>query len=166
MMRTANFHLLLTSLVLIGGFAMTSSSLAHEKEAHASGKSGRVPLPVFTINTDKTDKCVEPKEVMLRDHMKFVLHQRDKTMHDGIRTTQHSFKNCVNCHADPKTGSVLGKDGFCESCHQYASVNLDCFECHSAKREAAVATPPPASTVRALSANQQKTDQTAKGTRP
>jgi len=164
-MRTANLHRLLTGLWLIGGIALASASLAHEKAAHATGMSGRVPVPVLNINTDKGDKCVEPKEVMLRDHMKLVLHQRDRTMHDGIRTTQHSLKNCVNCHADPKTGSVLGKDGFCESCHQYASVKLDCFECHSAKREAA-AVLSPVSTVRALSTAQQKASLPAKGRKP
>lgn len=165
MKRAANYHLLLTSLVLIGGFALTSSSLAHEKEAHATGKSGRVPMPVFTINTDKTEKCVEPKDVMLRDHMNFILHQRDETVHEGIRTTKHSLKNCIDCHADAKTGSVLGKDGFCASCHVYAAVKLDCFECHSALRETAV-TAPSASSVRALSASQKKTVESARGKKP
>lgn len=115
-------------------------------------KSGRVPTPVFKINTDKGDKCVEPEAVMLRDHMKFILHQRDKTVHDGVRTAKYSLKNCVDCHADAKTGSVLGKQGFCESCHVYASVKIDCFECHSSSREASATnnkTPSPSS-VRAL----------------
>lgn len=67
--------------------------------------------------------------------MDFILHQRDETMHRGIRTSKHSLKNCVNCHADPKTGSVLGKDGFCQSCHAYAAVTVDCFSCHTDKAE-------------------------------
>jgi len=100
-------------------------------------KPARVPAPAFSINQDKAEKCVEPTEVMRRDHMNFILHQRDDTMHRGIRTSKHSLKNCVDCHADPKTGSVLGKNGFCESCHQYAAVAIDCFSCHTDK-----ATPP------------------------
>lgn len=96
-------------------------------------KTSRVPAPAFGINKDKAEKCVEPTEVMRRDHMKFILHQRDDTMHRGIRTSKHSLKNCVDCHADPKTGSVLGKDGFCASCHQYAAVTIDCFSCHTDK---------------------------------
>ena len=78
---------------------------------------------------------MEPTEVMRRDHMKMILHQRDETMHQGIRTVKHSLKNCVNCHADPKTESVLGHNGFCESCHTYAAVTMDCFGCHTDKAE-------------------------------
>jgi hypothetical protein len=88
-----------------------------------------------SVHTTPGEKCVEPTDVMRRDHMKFILHQRDDTMHRGIRTSKHSFKNCVDCHADPKTGSVLGKDGFCQSCHSYAAVTIDCFSCHTDKPE-------------------------------
>ncbi|GAB4507021.1 MAG: hypothetical protein Tsb0026_00740 [Sulfuricaulis sp.] len=96
-----------------------------------------------TVKTYRGEKCVEPTEDMRRNHMKYILHQRDKTMHQGIRTTQHSLKNCVDCHADPATNSVLGQDGFCSSCHQYASVKIDCFSCHTDKRDknAVAATP-------------------------
>jgi hypothetical protein len=59
-------------------------------------------------------------------------------MHEGIRTRQYSLKNCINCHADPKTNSVLGEDGFCQSCHSYASVTIDCFSCHSSAPEEGV----------------------------
>jgi hypothetical protein len=135
--------------VIAGALLAAGAVAAHDQAAHAAGKSGRVPLPVHSIT--KGDKCVEPTEVMRRDHMKFILHQRDETMHRGLRTTRHSLKNCVNCHADPKTNSVLGKDGFCESCHRYASVSIDCFSCHSAERQAGTALPAASVGPRALS---------------
>ena len=91
--------------------------------------AGRVPAP--TVKIQKGEKCVEPTEEMRRNHMDMILHQRDRTVHDGIRSVKHSLKNCIDCHADPKTNSVIGKDGFCESCHTYAAVSMDCFECHS-----------------------------------
>lgn len=106
-----------------------------------SVKSARVPLPSIQVNKDRGEQCVEPTAEMRRNHMEKILHQRDETMHRGIRTTKHSLKNCIDCHADPKTNSVLGKDGFCESCHRYASVGIDCFSCHSAEREAQAAAP-------------------------
>ena len=83
------------------------------------------------VKIEKPGQCVEPTAVMRRDHMKLILHQRDQTMHRGIRTSKHSLKNCIDCHASSKTNSVLGKEGFCESCHTYAAVQMDCFECHS-----------------------------------
>ena len=88
---------------------------------------------------ERRETCVEPTAEMRRNHMDMLLHQRDQTMRRGIRTSQHSLKNCVACHANPKTNSVLGKDGFCESCHSYAAVRIDCFECHSPSPQKAAA---------------------------
>ncbi len=107
----------------------------------SAAKSGGLG-PVVKIH--RGGQCVKDTEYMRRNHMKVILHQRDKTMHQGIRTTKHSLKNCVDCHADPATNSVLGQDGFCSSCHEYASVKSDCFTCHTDKADkAALATLPP-----------------------
>lgn len=82
----------------------------------------------------KGDKCVQDTEFMRRNHMVMLKHQRDDTMRKGIRTTQFSLKNCVDCHASPKNNSVIGtNDNFCQGCHTYVAVKLDCFECHSSK---------------------------------
>jgi hypothetical protein len=97
----------------------------------------RVAKPAFVI--ERPGRCVEATEVMRRDHMKILQHQRDRTMREGVRTKQHSLSGCVECHASTKTGSVQGEGGFCQSCHSYAGVTLDCFECHAAKSERAAA---------------------------
>ena len=97
----------------------------------------RVPLPVIKI--EKGEACVAPVEEMRRNHMAMVLHRRDRTMRQGLRAPRFSLKNCVECHASRKTGSVLGEEGFCSSCHAYASVKIDCFECHSSERQKAAA---------------------------
>ncbi len=120
---------ILTAAFAVAAFADTGAS-----------SLSRVPLPV--IKTEKGEACVAPTAEMRRDHMKFLLHQRDRTMRSGLREPRHSLKNCIDCHADPKTGSVLGKDGFCSSCHSYASVSVDCFECHTPiKQSRTVGTP-------------------------
>ena len=108
-------------------------ALAGVTSAVAGESKNRVPVPNVVIH--KGEQCVEPTEDMRRNHMEYILHQRDDTVHQGIRTSRHSLKNCVNCHADPQTGSVLGKDGFCEACHTYAAVKMDCFGCHTHKAE-------------------------------
>jgi len=85
----------------------------------------------------KGDKCVEDTQFMRRNHMDLLKHQRNKTMHEGIRTTKHSLKGCVECHASEKTGSVAAsKDDFCAACHTYAAVKLDCWDCHATKPKA------------------------------
>jgi hypothetical protein len=124
--RLGNRRLTWGAVLLIGIAAAVPVS-AHD------ARKGRVPVPA--VHTVQGEKCVEPTDVMRRDHMKFILHQRDETMHRGIRTSKHSFKNCVNCHADSKSNSVLGQDGFCQSCHTYAAVKIDCFECHTSAPE-------------------------------
>src|SRR3989344_3609525 len=112
---------------VIAGLLATSVTFAAEPKKPA----GIGP----TVKVHRGEQCVERTPGMRRNRMKHLLHQRDKTMHQGIRTTRHSLKNCVDCHADPATDSVLGQDGFCSSCHEYASVKIDCFSCHTDKRD-------------------------------
>ena len=106
---------------------VASSADAEEKQVR------RVAVPVVKI--EKGEACVAPTEDMRRDHMKVLLHQRDQTVQRGIRDSRFSLKNCVDCHASRETGNVLGKDGFCSSCHAYAAVSMDCFECHTPRRQ-------------------------------
>ena len=92
----------------------------------------RVPKPV--IEAGKGEKCVESTEFMRRNHMELLKHQRDATMHQGIRTTKYSLNGCIDCHASRKNNSVVGSDqNFCQSCHSYTAVTIDCFECHASK---------------------------------
>lgn len=123
----ARFQIL---FILLFGFAITGSAVADNAD---KSDDIRTPLPIIKIT--KPGECVDDTDEMRRNHMNKILHQRDITMYDGIRTKQYSLKNCVDCHADENTNSVLGKEGFCESCHTYAAVQIDCFSCHSDKRE-------------------------------
>ncbi len=122
--------------VLVALVAVAAPALA---DAPAGARASRVPQP--TVAAAAAGSCVEDTAFMRRNHMELIRHQRDLTVHDGIRTTRHSLANCVNCHADPKTGRVTGsKDAFCEGCHSYAAVKLDCFECHADRARAATVT--------------------------
>ena len=107
--------------------------LAAGSAGAGADRPARVALPEITI--EKGGKCVAPADEMRRDHMKMLMQQRDQTVHKGIRGAQHSLKGCIDCHAGARTNSVLGKGGFCESCHAYAAVSIDCFECHSPARQ-------------------------------
>lgn len=120
--------------VLLGGVL----SFAFADNDDAAPSSSRVPKPNVVI--EKGDRCVEDEEFMRKNHMKLLMHQRDETMHKGIRTSKYSLKNCIECHASKKNNSVLGSnDNFCQACHSYAAVKIDCFECHATKPKAAAA---------------------------
>jgi len=85
----------------------------------------------------KGERCVAEPAVMRRDHPAMLKHQRDDTVHAGIRGAKHSLAGCIGCHAGAQTGSVAQAPGdFCVSCHRYAAVTIDCFECHSGKPRA------------------------------
>jgi hypothetical protein len=99
------------------------------------------PQPVIEPARSGT-QCVEDTATMRRLHMAFLKHQRDETVHGGIRGAKHSLKDCVACHASTTTGSVAAAPtDFCSSCHAYAAVKIDCFECHTGKPAVAQARP-------------------------
>ncbi len=91
----------------------------------------------------KGEQCVEDPVWMRSNHFETVLHQRDKTVVQGIRTKKHSLKNCIDCHITPNAQGDYARysnseEHFCASCHSYAAVSIDCFQCHADRPEGAV----------------------------
>lgn len=120
------------SLVVLGLFAGLGFVPAH----------AAAPKPVIE-RAVRGDRCVEDTDYMRRNHMQLLTHHRDETVHEGIRTKKYSLKECINCHASKETGSVTAaKDNFCVSCHSYAAVKIDCFDCHSSKPQASANSSP------------------------
>jgi len=79
--------------------------------------------------------CVRSASKMRRIHMDLILHQRDKTVRKGMRSTTDSLRKCIACHVkyDEKHNPipVNAEDQFCSHCHKKVAAKLDCFECHS-----------------------------------
>jgi hypothetical protein len=124
------------SLVLALGAFLLAAGVAGAAGAPAPGSVQRPAL-----DAPRGERCVEDTQLMRRSHMEMLKHQRDRTVHLGIRGTPHSLSGCIECHANRNDGSVLGSDRhFCQGCHSYAAVRLDCFECHSSRTRAAQAT--------------------------
>jgi hypothetical protein len=85
-----------------------------------------------TLDAPRAGPCVEDPKLMRRMHMEFLKHDRDDTVRRGIRTLKHSLSACVDCHANATDNRVLGSEQhFCQGCHSYAAVKLDCFDCHA-----------------------------------
>lgn len=110
---------LITTLLLASAGAWAADTIAPKLDAARGGQ------------------CVEDPKFMRSNHMKLIVHQRDETLRLGIRGGKYSLAECVNCHASKNNNSVLGSNqNFCQGCHAYAAVKIDCFECHSSKPRA------------------------------
>ncbi len=125
---------LLRLLFVFTGFILVSTS------ALLGTAVADTPFPTVHLPADESLKCIQPADEMRRNHMNYIMHQRDITVHDGIRTEPDSLSGCIDCHVEPRVESS-GKEGeiasfksnehFCTSCHQYAAVQIDCFQCHA-----------------------------------
>jgi len=124
---------ILRLLLLFSLFGLAPAGLLSAAD-DASSSFGKIAIP----NPEKpanAEQCVEPVEVMRRDHMKFLMHQRDATVIDGEREGVYSLVGCMNCHNPAsESGEIVRYENpqhFCAECHTYASVKIDCFECHA-----------------------------------
>lgn len=95
--------------------------------------------PKVTISKAQGDQCVLPREEIRKVHPDLLKHDRINTMRKGIRakadgtSIDGSLKACINCHAIKENDKYLKIDSenhFCSSCHIYAGVSFDCFQCH------------------------------------
>lgn len=107
--------------------------------ALASGVSAELPEGGYVTPESKAaglSNCVRETPYMRRNHMELIKHQRDETVHLGIRGTEDSLAGCIDCHVSYNEGgdpiSVTAEDQFCSACHEYAAVHVNCFDCHAA----------------------------------
>ena len=112
---------LLTCLMVLQVLNSSAAELPHSVLA----------LPLAT----QGEVCVEPVDVMRRDHMDILFHQRDRTMYSGERDSKHSLIGCLSCHTQKndqgKFIPINAEGQFCQVCHAYTAVKIDCFECHA-----------------------------------
>ena len=80
-------------------------------------------------------QCVRPTQWMRRNHMALIKHDRDVTVHQGVRDVDGSLSACIGCHANKDVDGhykpVSEPGQFCAGCHDYTGTSLDCFSCHS-----------------------------------
>ncbi len=123
---------LLTMAILLWSLSLSAASDFRGPSRDANGN---------VVPTPKGEQCIRPTDEIRRTHPELLLHKRDLTMHQGIRTKDASLKECINCHVTPDSSGKVARAGepgfFCSSCHQSVSVKLDCFECHSDRPESA-----------------------------
>jgi len=113
-----------TRLFLLSIFLLSSAILA-----------GDLPKPEITKG--RGESCVADKDFMRLNHMDMLMHDRIETVHKGDRNVKASLKECIACHAidgpDKTAITVKNPKHFCRSCHDYAAVTIDCFQCHASR---------------------------------
>lgn len=128
---TRNFLMRLLIVAMLG--LLGSLGVAQASDDDDGVKSAAV---AGTAKADKLDKCVRDTPFMRRNHFELIKHQRDITVHEGIRKTDDSLHGCVSCHArkdaQGKYVPVNAPGEFCAECHEEVAVELPCFSCHSA----------------------------------
>jgi hypothetical protein len=102
---------------------------------------GRVSAqPIISLETQAiaqmdAQRCVESSEYMRAEHMQMLDQWRDAVVREGktqyISSDGQPFEmslddSCLKCHSN--------RSEFCDSCHDYASVDLYCWDCHDAGR--------------------------------
>ena len=124
--------LLLPPLVCAAGLNETPTT------TEVANANNGVPSP--RIPRGQGEHCVADTQFMRRNHMTLLMHQRDETVRQGIRGKQYSLQECINCHvvegAQARPVTITSPQHFCRSCHDYAAVKIDCFECHASRPQA------------------------------
>jgi len=92
--------------------------------------------PQLTLPADEKS-CIESTDYMRANHMQLLVAWRDQVVRDGQRTYVASdgkeyemslTGTCIQqCHTK--------KSEFCDRCHDYASVSLNCWSCHVVPEE-------------------------------
>ncbi len=119
---------LLSVLPALLALTLSAPASAGDKE----GVGPNIPAPI------KGEQCVADTVEMRKNHMKHLKGHRDEALREGIRTKQYSLKECLECHVPPKEEAQATRtegEHFCKTCHVYAGVKIDCFECHATRPE-------------------------------
>lgn len=95
------------------------------------GKAAPAPKVELTEKAKAAKNCVRPVDFIRNNHMQLLDVWRDTVVREGIRIYENeegkrfdmSLSNtCLDCHSN--------KAEFCDRCHEYASVNPYCYDCH------------------------------------
>jgi hypothetical protein len=91
------------------------------------------PVEAPQMMEARADQCVQPVDVMRRDHMKILHTEKDQAVNLGLRNPKHSLRGCVDCHVSPTANREDPGTHFCLNCHSFNAVRMDCFQCHTDK---------------------------------
>lgn len=93
----------------------------------------KTPAPelVLTAKAKAAEKCVRETDYMIANHMQLLDEWRDTVVRkaeriyvnaEGKEFNMSLSNTCLDCHSN--------KAEFCDRCHQYASIEPYCWDCH------------------------------------
>jgi len=128
-------------LGLIVGLALLTFPLWYAPAAGGAAAPPELKLP--------EGKCVEDREYMRAHHMELLGQWRDDVVRQakkdyvsqayGARYEMSLTRTCLRCHAGAGGAgavsagaehSAAGRTTFCRECHDYANVQITCWDCH------------------------------------
>ncbi len=95
------------------------------------GDASGAPELKLTKEAEKAKRCIRSTQYMKAEHMQLLDEWRDTVVRNNKRmytnlidkTYEMSLTNtCMECH--------YNKKDFCDKCHNYASVDPYCWDCH------------------------------------
>ncbi|QTA83669.1 putative redox complex linked to DsrAB, cytochrome c subunit [Desulfonema limicola] len=95
------------------------------------GKAAPAPKIELTKEAKAAKQCVRDKDYMKTEHMQLLDEWRDVVVREGkrmyVNTEGKEFNmslsnSCLECHSN--------KAEFCDRCHDYASADPYCWDCH------------------------------------
>ncbi len=103
------------------------------------GGTEAAPEPELLGKAKKAEKCVLKKYEMRAEHMALLDEWRDAVVRDADRvylsTNGNTYAMSLSTGEDSCLGCHQDKSKFCDKCHNYASVDPYCWDCHTDPKE-------------------------------
>lgn len=125
--------------VIITGLAIFVAAVLSPFWFNMVTTTAAAPKIELTGPAAEAKKCVLDKYEMRANHMSLLDEWRVSVVRDADR--QYTGTNGMTFNMSLSTGenSCLGchneKDKFCDRCHEYASVSVYCWDCHTNPKE-------------------------------
>jgi hypothetical protein len=129
----------MTKNMIMGGLAVFVLAVLSPFWFNMVTTTQAAPEPELLGLAKEAKKCVLDKYDMRANHMSLLDEWRDAVVRDADRiyvaANGHAFNmslstgenSCLGCHED--------KAKFCDTCHDYTSVDPYCWECHTNPKE-------------------------------
>ncbi|MCL4467019.1 MAG: sulfate reduction electron transfer complex DsrMKJOP subunit DsrJ [Chloroflexi bacterium] len=104
--------------------------------AYAIVTNATAKAPQLVLSTNEK-QCVEATDYMRTNHVQLLTQWREDVTRNGDRiyTSKLSGKQFEKSLTNTCLGCHQNKQQFCDTCHSYAGVSPNCWDCHNVPKE-------------------------------